>query len=347
MKLLVTGGAGFIGSHLTRRLLAAGHHVLVFDKLTYAGQRATLVDLETHANFSFQQSDITDTSSVRQAFAEFAPQAIFHLAAETHVDRSIAGPAPFIHTNIVGTYTLLAECLAYYQGLSSEAQATFRFVHVSTDEVYGSLESKAPPFTESSPYHPNSPYSASKAGADHLVRAWHHTYGLPTLITNGSNNYGPYQHPEKLVPVTILHALQKQPIPVYGDGQQRRDWIYVEDHVAALELILQQGRPGETYHVGGNTERANLALVERICRLLDDLRPRLKGGSYQEFISHVPDRPGHDLRYAMDFRKLERELGWAPEHALEDALRKTVQWYLNHQAWWQRLLPSQSTEAAS
>lgn len=347
MKLLVTGGAGFIGSHLTRHLLADGHEVLVFDKLTYAGQRASLAEMESLPGFRFLQADITEAESVRQALVEFQPQALFHLAAETHVDRSIAGPAPFIHSNVVGTYTLLAESLSYFQQLSPQAQSKFRFLHVSTDEVYGSLEANAAPFTESSPYHPNSPYSASKASADHLVRAWHHTYGLPVLITNGSNNYGPFQHPEKLIPVAILSALQEQPIPLYGDGQQRRDWIYVEDHVAALQLIMEKGRPGETYHVGGNSERTNLALVERLCRLMDDLRPRLQGGSYQELISHVEDRPGHDLRYAMNFHKLERELGWAPQHALEEALRHTVEWYLTHADWWQALLPPQPKESTS
>ncbi len=342
MKLLVTGGAGFIGSHLTRRLLAAGHDVLVFDKLTYAGPRATLAEFESQPAFQFQQADITAAEAVRQALANFQPTAVFHLAAETHVDRSIAGPAPFIHTNVVGTYTLLSECLTYYQTLPPSDQATFRFLHVSTDEVYGSLEPSAAPFTESSPYHPNSPYSASKASADHLVRAWHHTYGLPVLITNGSNNYGPYQHPEKLVPVAILAAYHEQPIPIYGDGQQRRDWIYVEDHAAALQLILEKGRSGETYHVGGNSERANLTLVQRICRIMDEQHPRLGGGSYLDLIQHVEDRPGHDSRYAMNFCKLERELGWVPEHALEEALSRTIHWYLDHREWWQALLPTEN-----
>lgn len=337
MKCLVTGGAGFIGSHVSRRLLRAGHDVLVYDKLTYAAQRRTLEDLETQSGFSFLQADVAEANAVRRAFADFQPDTILHLAAETHVDRSIAGPAPFVQTNLVGTYTLLAEALAYFLKLSAPRQRAFRFLHVSTDEVYGSLPDDAAPFTETSPYHPNSPYSASKAGADHLVRAWHHTYGLPVVLTNGSNNYGPFQHPEKLVPSAILRALREQPIPLYGDGRQRRDWVFVEDHAEALALLLERGRIGETYHLGGRSERANLDLVRDICRLMDELRPRPQG-AHHELITHVADRPGHDTRYAVDFRKLQRELGWTPAHPMEAALRQTVAWYLQHESWWAPLL---------
>ena len=326
--LLVTGGAGFIGSNLVlQTIAAAGEPVLNLDKLTYAGNRDNLEGLRGDARHVFVQGDICDRALVRRLLAEHRPRALLHLAAESHVDRSIEGPAEFVQTNVVGTFTLLEEARAYWSGLAAPQRAAVRFVHVSTDEVYGSLGPGDPAFSETTPYAPNSPYSASKAAADHLVRAYWHTYGLPTLTTNCSNNYGPYQFPEKLIPLMIHHALAGKPLPVYGDGQNVRDWLYVLDHCAALRTVLERGRPGEVYNIGGGAEMKNIELVKLVCALLDDARPRT-GGSYAALISFVKDRPGHDRRYAIDSRKIQRELGWRPQENFESGLRKTVRWYL-------------------
>ena len=326
--LLITGGAGFIGSNLVLQTIAAtGEPVLNLDKLTYAGNRDNLEGLRGDARHVFVQGDICDRALLRRLLAEHRPRALLHLAAESHVDRSIEGPAEFVQTNVVGTFALLEEARAYWSGLAAPERAAFRFLHVSTDEVYGSLGPGDPAFSEATPYAPNSPYSATKAAADHLVRAYWHTYGLPTLTTNCSNNYGPYQFPEKLIPLMIHHALAGKPLPVYGDGQNVRDWLYVLDHCAALRTVLERGRPGEVYNIGGGEEMKNIDLVKLVCALLDDARPRT-GGSYAALISFVQDRPGHDRRYAIDSRKIQRELGWRPQESFASGLKKTVRWYL-------------------
>jgi dTDP-glucose 4,6-dehydratase len=326
--LLVTGGAGFIGSNFVLSSLAAtGEPIVNLDKLTYAGNAANLEALRADAGHIFVKGDICDRALVRQLFERHRPRAVVHLAAESHVDRSIEGPAEFVQTNVVGTFALLEEARAYWLSLAAPERAAFRFLHVSTDEVYGSLGPDDSAFSETTPYAPNSPYSASKAASDHLVRAYWHTYGLPTLTTNCSNNYGPHQFPEKLIPLMIHEALAGKPLPVYGDGQNVRDWLYVLDHCAALRVVLEGGRPGEVYNIGGSAEMKNLDLVRMLCALLDDARPRT-GGSYADLISFVKDRPGHDRRYAIDARKLQRELGWKPEESFASGLKKTVRWYL-------------------
>jgi dTDP-glucose 4,6-dehydratase len=326
--LLVTGGAGFIGSNFVLSTLAAtGEPVVNLDKLTYAGNLANLDALRDDARHVFVQGDICDRTRVRDLLARHRPRALVHLAAESHVDRSIEGPAQFVQTNMLGTFALLEEARAYWSGLAAAERAAFRFLHVSTDEVYGSLGSDDPAFSETTPYAPNSPYSASKAGSDHLVRAYWHTYGLPVLTTNCSNNYGPHQFPEKLIPLMIHQALAGKPLPVYGDGQNVRDWLFVLDHCSALRAVLERGRPGEVYNIGGGAEMKNLDLVNTLCALLDDARPRT-GGSYADLIMFVKDRPGHDRRYAIDSRKIQRELGWAPQESFASGLKKTVRWYL-------------------
>jgi dTDP-glucose 4,6-dehydratase len=335
-NVVVTGGAGFIGANFVLNWFAAGDSpadaIVNIDKLTYAGNLNTLTSLEGDARHLFSHTDICDRDALDRLFAAHRPRAVVHLAAESHVDRSIHGPRDFIQTNIVGTFTLLEAARAYWSGLDGEAKRDFRFLHVSTDEVFGSLSATDPQFSETTPYAPNSPYSASKAAADHLVRAYHHTYGLPVLTTNCSNNYGPYHFPEKLIPLMITSALTGKPLPVYGDGQNVRDWLYVGDHCAALRAVLARGRVGETYNIGGWNEKTNLEVVHAVCDLLDELRPS-GAGSYRERIAYIKDRPGHDRRYAIDARKLERELGWKPAETFESGLRKTVQWYLDHQAW--------------
>jgi len=329
--ILVTGGAGFIGSNFVLSAVAAGESVLNLDKLTYAGNRANLAALEGRAGHVFVHGDICDRALVKRLLEEHRPRALVHFAAESHVDRSISGPADFVQTNVVGTFCLLEEARAYWES-DKGARDAFRFLHVSTDEVYGSLGPADPAFSETTPFAPNSPYAASKASADHLVRAYHHTYGLPTLTTNCSNNYGPYQFPEKLIPLMIHQALAEKPLPVYGDGKNVRDWLYVLDHCAAVRRVLERGRPGETYNIGGNSEKMNLDLVQALCRTLDELRPRRRG-AYAELIAFVRDRPGHDRRYAIDASKIRRELGWAPAESFDSGLRKTVQWYLENRAW--------------
>ena len=334
MTILVTGGAGFIGSNFVHAWLAQHDEVLVnLDKLTYAGNLRNLHALAGDSRHHFVQGDIGDTALVSQLLATHQPRAVLHFAAESHVDRSIHGPMDFIQTNVVGTFQLLESVRAYWSGLDDQSRQAFRFLHVSTDEVYGSLAADAPAFSETHPYEPNSPYSASKAASDHLVRAWHHTYGLPVLTTNCSNNYGPYHFPEKLIPLVIHNALAGKPLPIYGDGQQVRDWLYVEDHCKAIMRVLQDGRLGETYNVGGWNEKPNIEVVRTLCALLDELQPRADGQSYATQMTFVKDRPGHDRRYAIDARKLERELGWRPEETFETGLRKTVQWYLSHGDW--------------
>lgn len=332
-KIIVTGGAGFIGSALIRYLVA-GHlaEVLNLDKLTYAGNPESLQEVAGSPLYHFEKLDICDAEGVSKLFSEFQPDALIHLAAESHVDRSIDDPLAFIRTNITGTAALLQCALAYWQTLSDSRKAAFRFQHVSTDEVYGSL-GRDGYFTEQTPYNPKSPYSASKASSDHLVRAWHHTFGLPVLISNCSNNYGPYHFPEKLIPLVILNALEGKSLPIYGKGDNIRDWLYVEDHAKALWLIQQKGIPGETYNIGGRNERTNLEVVRTICRILDELRPK-KSGSYEDQIDFVQDRPGHDLRYAIDPSKLRNTLGWMPETGFDSGIRKTVQWYLDNDWWW-------------
>jgi len=337
--ILVTGGAGFIGANFVLNWLAqpGADGVVNVDKLTYAGNRKTLSLLDGDARHVFSQTDICDRDALDRLLAEYRPRAVVHFAAESHVDRSIHGPAEFIQTNIVGTFTLLEAVRAYWSGLEDAAKAEFRFLHVSTDEVFGSLGPADPQFSETTAYAPNSPYSASKAASDHLVRAYHHTYGLPVLTTNCSNNYGPYHFPEKLIPLMITNALTDKPLPVYGDGQNVRDWLYVGDHCSAIREVLARGRLGETYNVGGWNEMTNLDVVHTICDLLDQLKPKATG-SYRDQISFVKDRPGHDRRYAIDARKLERELGWKPAETFESGLRKTVQWYLDNQAWVQDVI---------
>lgn len=340
MRILVTGGAGFIGSALIRHLIQSTEHdVLNLDKLTYAGNLESLAPVDDNPRYRFVQADIADSPAVAQTLAEFQPDAIMHLAAESHVDRSIDGPAAFIQTNIVGTYSLLESTRAYWLDLSAERKAAFRFHHISTDEVYGDLHGVDDLFTETTPYAPSSPYSASKAASDHLVRAWQRTYGLPVLITNCSNNYGPYHFPEKLIPLMILNALAGKPLPVYGNGQQVRDWLYVEDHARALLKVVSEGQVGETYNIGGHNEQKNLDVVRAICALLEELAPQKPAGiaRYEDLITYVQDRPGHDLRYAIDAGKIERELGWVPQETFETGLRKTVQWYLDNLDWCRRV----------
>lgn len=338
MVILVTGGAGFIGSALIRHLLQhTKHHVVNLDALTYAGNLASLKEVLPNACYHFEQYDLTNPHGLADLFALYKPDAVMHLAAESHVDRSIEGPSAFIQTNIVGTFNLLQAALTYWKGLIQEKQNTFRFLHVSTDEVYGTL-GESGLFTEETAYQPNSPYSASKAASDHLVRAWHHTYKLPTLTTNCSNNYGRNQFPEKLIPVVILNALNGKDIPVYGQGSNIRDWLFVEDHVKALLIVLKNGKLGETYNIGGHNEKTNLEVVQTICAILDELQPREDGEKYESQIRFVQDRPGHDLRYAIDASKIQRELGWLPDETFETGIRKTVQWYLENQVWCNHIL---------
>jgi len=332
--IFVTGGAGFIGSNFVLDWLAQSDEaVLNFDKLTYAGNLKNLATLQGNARHVFVRGDICDKEQVLSLLQQYRPRAILHFAAESHVDRSIHGPADFINTNINGTFSLLEAARSYWSALPDEEKAAFRFLHVSTDEVYGTLGPDDAPFSETTAYAPNSPYSASKAASDHLVRSYHHTYGLPTLTTNCSNNYGPYHFPEKLIPLMIANAQAGKQLPIYGDGQQVRDWLYVSDHCTAIRRVLQEGRLGETYNVGGWNEQANLDVVHTLCDILDSLKPKADGGSYRSQITYVKDRPGHDRRYAIDARKLERELGWKPAETFETGIRKTVQWYLDHPEW--------------
>ncbi|MEY4593219.1 MAG: hypothetical protein RIR18_2114 [Pseudomonadota bacterium] len=334
LSILVTGGAGFIGANFVLDWLAQSDETVVnLDKLTYAGNLQTLVTLQGDERHIFVHGDICNRTLVDQLLTQHQPRAIIHFAAESHVDRSIHGPAEFVRTNIEGTFNLLEAAKAYWLGLSEQHKSVFRFHHVSTDEVYGSLSLTDPPFAEAHPYEPNSPYSASKAASDHLVRAWFHTYGFPVVTTNCSNNYGPYHFPEKLIPLMIVNALAGKPLPVYGDGQQIRDWLYVKDHCAAIRCVLADGRLGETYNVGGWNEKPNIEIVLTVCALLDELSPRADGESYKTQIAYVMDRPGHDRRYAIDARKIERELGWKPAETFETGIRKTVEWYLANQGW--------------
>ena len=341
MKVLVTGGAGFIGSAVVRHLIEdTEHSVINLDKLTYAGNLESLAKVSDSNRYRFEQVDICDQAAVSAVFAEHSPDVVMHLAAESHVDRSIDGPGDFIQTNIVGTYVLLEAARSYLSGVSREKQEAFRFHHISTDEVYGDLEGPEDLFREDTPYAPSSPYSASKAGSDHLVRAWGRTFGLPILITNCSNNYGPFHFPEKLIPLMILNALQGKSLPVYGKGNQVRDWLFVEDHARALVKVATEGVVGETYNIGGHNEKQNLEVVKTVCSLLDELRPSQHAniGRYEELITFVKDRPGHDVRYAIDASKIERELGWRPQETFESGLRKTVEWYLANEDWWQAVL---------
>ena len=334
MTLLVTGAAGFIGANFVLDWLASSQEPIInLDKLTYAGNLETLSSLQGDARHVFVQGDIGDAELVSRLLAGHQPRAVLNFAAESHVDRSIHGPGDFIETNIVGTFRLLESVRGYWSALSESHKSAFRFLHVSTDEVYGSLAKDDPAFAETHRYEPNSPYSASKAASDHLVRAWHHTYGLPVLTTNCSNNYGPYHFPEKLIPLMIVNALAGKPLPVYGDGMQIRDWLYVKDHCSAIRRVLEAGRLGETYNVGGWNEKPNIEIVKTVCALLDELRPRADGQPYAQQISYVTDRPGHDRRYAIDARKLEAELGWKPAETFETGIRKTVQWYLANPQW--------------
>ncbi|QCQ97588.1 dTDP-glucose 4,6-dehydratase [Brevundimonas sp. SGAir0440] len=337
MRILITGGAGFIGSALARRLIEhTNHEVLVFDKLTYAGMLSSLEPATSSNRYSLIQADICDHEAVSTALDTFKPDVVAHLAAESHVDRSIDGPGEFIQTNMVGTFVMLNQALSYWRSLNEDAKAAFRFHHISTDEVFGSLGEDGF-FTETTPYDPRSPYSASKAGSDHLVRAWGHTYGLPVLVTNCSNNYGPYHFPEKLIPLIIIRALNGEPLPVYGDGLNVRDWLFVDDHARALQAVFETGTPGETYNVGGNAERKNIEVVTAICSILDRLRPKAEG-KYADQITYVTDRPGHDHRYAIDASKIRSDLGWTPSVTFEEGIEKTVAWYLENQSWWQDIL---------
>jgi dTDP-glucose 4,6-dehydratase len=336
MKFLVTGGAGFIGSAVIRHIIQnTEHQVLNVDKLTYAGNLESLISVVDHSRYHFSQTDICDRAALDQLFSDFQPDVVMHLAAESHVDRSISGPSAFIETNIIGTYQLLEASRSYWVGLAEKDKLAFRFHHISTDEVYGDLEGTTDLFTETTSYSPSSPYSASKASSDHLVRAWNRTYGLPVVVTNCSNNYGPYHFPEKLIPLMILNALQGKALPVYGNGQQIRDWLFVEDHARALYVVATQGSVGETYNIGGHNEKANLDVVHAICQLLEELAPNKPEGiqHYQDLITYVKDRPGHDVRYAIDASKIKAELGWVPEESFETGLRKTVEWYLSNTEW--------------
>ncbi|MET0377000.1 MAG: dTDP-glucose 4,6-dehydratase [Rhizorhabdus sp.] len=338
MRILVTGGAGFIGSALIRHLISeTEHEVRNLDKLTYAGLLSSLAPINDSPRYRFVQGDICDAALVARLLAEFQPDVVAHLAAESHVDRSIDGPGEFVQTNLVGTFTMLQQALGYWQGLEGDRRAAFRFHHISTDEVFGSLGDTGY-FTETTAYDPRSPYSASKAGSDHLVRAWGHTYGLPVLVTNCSNNYGPYHFPEKLIPLIIIRALAGEPLPVYGDGSNVRDWLFVEDHARALRAVFERGVPGETYNVGGNSERKNLDVVQAICATLDRLNPRNDGKPYADQISFVTDRPGHDHRYAIDAAKIRDDLGWEPQVTFEQGIEQTVRWYLDNRGWWGDIL---------
>ena len=346
MKILITGGAGFIGSAVIRHIIDNTlDHVINVDKLTYAGNLESLKCIESNNRYNFEQVDICDRNSLDVLFSKYTPDIVMHLAAESHVDRSIDGPAAFIETNIIGTYTLLEASRAYWTNLASDKKSIFRFHHISTDEVYGDLEKPEDLFTETTAYAPSSPYSASKASSDHLVRAWLRTYGFPTVVTNCSNNYGSYHFPEKLIPLMIINALAGKPLPVYGNGQQIRDWLYVDDHARALYLVATKGNIGETYNIGGHNEKANLDVVKIICELLEELVPAncysrqgVNHKGFESLITYVTDRPGHDVRYAIDASKIEKELGWTPEESFETGIRKTVQWYLNNKTWWSRVL---------
>ena len=338
MRILVTGGAGFIGSAVIRHIIEnTHHHVLNVDKLTYAGNLESLRSIEKSERYKFSQTDICDQVVLERIFHEFQPDSVMHLAAESHVDRSIDGPAAFIQTNIVGTYSLLEAARKYWLSLTLDAKEAFRFHHISTDEVYGDLEGTTDLFTETTPYTPSSPYSASKASSDHLVRAWQRTYGLPTIVTNCSNNYGPYHFPEKLIPLVILNALDAKPLPIYGKGDQIRDWLFVEDHARALYQVVTEGVVGETYNIGGHNEKQNIEVVKTICKIMDELKPQSTGQKYETLITFVKDRPGHDLRYAIDAAKIEKELGWTPQETFETGIRKTVEWYLNNLDWCRRV----------
>ncbi|HBQ8757367.1 TPA: dTDP-glucose 4,6-dehydratase [Raoultella ornithinolytica] len=341
MKILITGGAGFIGSAVVRHIIEnTQDNVRVVDCLTYAGNLESLAPVVQNERYSFSCTDITDAQGIAGQFSEFQPDIVMHLAAESHVDRSIDGPAAFIQTNLIGTFTLLEAARHYYQSLNEAQKQLFRFHHISTDEVYGDLHGTDDLFTEETSYAPSSPYSASKAGSDHLVRAWNRTYGLPVVVTNCSNNYGPYHFPEKLIPLTILNALAGKPLPVYGNGEQIRDWLYVEDHARALYKVATEGHSGETYNIGGHNERKNIDVVRTICAILDKVVEQKPGNisHFADLITFVKDRPGHDLRYAIDAAKIQRDLGWVPEETFESGIEKTVHWYLNNQTWWQRVL---------
>lgn len=341
MKILLTGGAGFIGSAVVRYLInSTPNTVINVDKLTYAGNLDSLREVQESSRYFFEQCDICNSVQIASILLKYQPDMIMHLAAETHVDRSIEGPADFIQTNIVGTYILLEEAHSYWKTLDQKSKSVFRFHHISTDEVYGDLEGADDLFTESTSYKPSSPYSASKASSDHLVRAWHRTFGFPTIITNCSNNYGPFHFPEKLIPLMILNAIEGKPLPIYGNGKQVRDWLFVEDHARALYTVLQEGQVGETYNIGGHNEKTNIEVVETICELLEELVPEKPNGVsfYKDLISFVADRPGHDMRYAIDATKMEKKLGWRPQETFESGIRKTVEWYLDNKEWWRRVL---------